>query len=103
MAEEKLVQGNNELCEILEHIKQGHNFLLSGGAGSGKTYFSPSITAHLWIISKCANCMHHIYKCCCNRDKEQSKHKNLRVSTIHDFLWDMIAQFQKKLKSHCLN
>ena len=35
MAEEKLVQGNNELCEILEHIKQGHNFLLSGGAGSG--------------------------------------------------------------------
>ena len=37
MAEEKLVQGNNELCEILEHIKQGHNFLLSGGAGSGKT------------------------------------------------------------------
>lgn len=35
MVEERL---KNELTQIIEHIQQGHNFLLSGGAGSGKTY-----------------------------------------------------------------
>ena len=30
--------------------------------------------------------------------KNRASVKNLRVSTIHDFLWDSIAQFQKELK-----
>ena len=35
MVEEKL---EPEVVQIFEHIKNGKNFLLSGGAGSGKTY-----------------------------------------------------------------
>ncbi len=35
MAEERL---KDELAQITEYIQQGHNFLLNGGAGSGKTY-----------------------------------------------------------------
>lgn len=27
-----------EVIEVLEHVAAGKNFLLSGGAGSGKTY-----------------------------------------------------------------
>ena len=27
-----------ELTQIMQHIHEGHHFLLSGGAGSGKTY-----------------------------------------------------------------
>lgn len=34
MASERL----SEEDQIFEHIKNKHNFLLSGGAGSGKTY-----------------------------------------------------------------
>lgn len=33
---EKELEKNPELNEILNHIREGHNFLLSGGAGSGK-------------------------------------------------------------------
>lgn len=30
--------------------------------------------------------------------EERVNHKNLNVSTIHDFLWDNIKHFQKELK-----
>lgn len=36
MAEERLTK--DEYAQIMEHVKEGKNFLLSGGAGSGKTY-----------------------------------------------------------------
>lgn len=45
MAEERL---KDELAQITEHIQQGHNFLLSGGAGSGKTYTLVKVVR--WII-----------------------------------------------------
>jgi DNA helicase-2/ATP-dependent DNA helicase PcrA len=31
--------------------------------------------------------------------KKEVNHKNLNVSTIHDFLWDSIKHFQKELKA----
>lgn len=45
MAEERL---KDELAQITEYIQQGHNFLLSGGAGSGKTYTLVEVVR--WII-----------------------------------------------------
>ena len=99
MAEEKLVQGNNELCEILEHIKQGHNFLLSGGAGSGKTYSLVHVLQHISGLYPNAQIACITYtNAAAIEIKNRANIKNLRVSTIHDFLWDMIAQFQKEAK-----
>ena len=91
MAEEKLVQGNNELCEILEHIKQGHNFLLSGGAGSGKTYSLVQVLQHISGLYPNAQIACITYtNAAAIEIKNRANIKNLRVSTIHDFLWDVI-------------
>lgn len=45
MAEERL---KDELQNITEQITKGHHFLLSGGAGSGKTYTLVQVVK--WII-----------------------------------------------------
>lgn len=99
MVAEKLVQENDELYEILEHIKQGHNFLLSGGAGSGKTYSLVQVLQH--ISGQYPNtqiaCVTYT-NAAAIEIKNRANIKNLRVSTIHDFLWDMIVQFQKEAK-----
>ena len=47
MAAEELVRSNKEVFEILEQIKHGNNFLLSGGAGSGKTYSLVQVLQHI--------------------------------------------------------
>ncbi len=103
MVAEKLVRENDELYEILEHIKQGHNFLLSGGAGSGKTYSLVQVLQH--ISGLCPNaqiaCITYT-NVAAIEIKNRANIKNLRVSTIHDFLWDMIVQFQKEAKTTLL-
>ena len=103
MVAEKLVRENDELYEILEHIKQGHNFLLSGGAGSGKTYSLVQVLQH--ISGLCPNaqiaCITYT-NAAAIEIKNRANIKNLRVSTIHDFLWDMIVQFQKEAKTTLL-
>ena len=99
MVAEKLVQGNDELYEILEHIKQGHNFLLSGGAGSGKTYSLVQVLQHISGLYPNAQIACITYtNAAAIEIKNRANIKNLRVSTIHDFLWDMIVQFQKEAK-----
>ena len=99
MVAEKLVQENDELYEILEHIKQGHDFLLSGGAGSGKTYSLVQILQHISGLYPNAQIACITYtNAAAIEIKNRANIKNLRVSTIHDFLWDMIAQFQKEAK-----
>ena len=81
----------------------GHHFLLSGGAGSGKTF---SLVEVLQSISSLAPSAHIACITYTNAAaieiKNRASVKNLRVSTIHDFLWDSIAQFQKELKETLL-
>lgn len=88
-----------EVFQILEHIDSGNHFLLSGGAGSGKTYSLVSIirqvldekpTSHIACITYTNSAVKEI--------QERVDHKNLKVSTIHDFLWDCIKNFQRELK-----
>jgi len=89
-----------EVQEILRHIDKGVNFLLSGGAGSGKTYSLVQVIKQ--VIEENPNC-----KVACmtytnaavKEIGERVDHKNLFVSTIHDFLWENIKHFQKELKS----
>lgn len=99
MVAEKLVQENDELYEILEHIKLGHDFLLSGGAGCGKTYSLVQVLQHISGLYPNAQIACVTYTNAAALEiKNRANIKNLRVSTIHDFLWDMIVQFQKEAK-----
>lgn len=90
----------SEVQDIFKYIDQGKNFILSGGAGSGKTYSLVSIIRQ--IIEE-----HPTVKVACmtftnaavKEIEGRVNHKNLNVSTIHDFLWDNIKHFQKELKA----
>ncbi|WP_336733829.1 UvrD-helicase domain-containing protein [Chryseobacterium sp. VD8] len=101
MVKERLdIQDQPEVLSIFEHIDNGHNFLLSGGAGSGKTYSLVSVIRQVikenpTIKIACMTYTNSAVK----EIEDRVNHKNLKVSTIHDFLWDNIKNFQPELKS----
>ena len=101
MVETALVlEKKDEFQQIMEHIKNGNNFLLSGGAGSGKTYSLVQVIKQVIEdnpTSKVA-CMTYT-NAAVKEIEERVNHDNLNVTTIHDFLWDNIKHFQKELKS----
>jgi len=102
MAETGLVL--NEFQQIMEHIAKGENFLLSGGAGSGKTYSLVEVIRQVIEdnpTSKVA-CMTYT-NAAVKQIEERVNHNNLNVTTIHDFLWDNIKHFQKELKHSLIN
>lgn len=90
---------DKEVREILEHIAQNHHFLLSGGAGSGKTYTMVQVIRAVLDAYPGANIACMTYT---NAAASEIEHRindsRLSVSTIHDFLWDNIQNFQKELK-----
>ncbi|MBK8878454.1 MAG: UvrD-helicase domain-containing protein [Haliscomenobacter sp.] len=89
-----------EVQEILHFIDNKRNFLLSGGAGSGKTYSLIQVIRQVIAenpTSKVA-CMTYT-NAAVKEIEERVSHRNLNVSTIHDFLWDNIKHFKKALKS----
>ncbi|RNA62908.1 ATP-dependent helicase [Chryseobacterium nematophagum] len=101
MVKERLdIQNQPEVLSIFEHIDNGHNFLLSGGAGSGKTYSLVSVIRQ--VIKENPNikiaCMTYT-NAAVKEIEDRVNHKNLKVSTIHDFLWECIKNFQSELKS----
>ena len=95
MAEERL---KDELQNITEQITKGHHFLLSGGAGSGKTYTLVQVVK--WIIENYPSlqvaCITYT-NAAVKEIAERVNHDNLVVATIHDFLWDNIKNYQKEL------
>lgn len=96
MVEEK---PGDEIEEIMTHIKKGHDFLLSGGAGSGKTYSLVQVLKQVALVYPSARVACITYtNAAAIEIKNRTSIKNLRVSTIHDFLWDTIAPFQKEMK-----
>lgn len=101
MVKERLdIQDQPEVLSIFDHIDNGHNFLLSGGAGSGKTYSLVSVIRQVikenpTIKIACMTYTNSAVK----EIEDRVNHKNLKVSTIHDFLWDNIKNFQSELRS----
>lgn len=88
-----------EVQEIFKSIDRGRNFLLSGGAGSGKTYSLVSVIRQVIAEHPTAKVACMTYTNAAVKEiEERVNHKNLNVSTIHDFLWDNIKHFQKELK-----
>jgi DNA helicase-2/ATP-dependent DNA helicase PcrA len=96
MVEERL---ESEVVQIFEHIRNGKNFLLSGGAGSGKTYSLVQVIKKAIADNPTAKvaCM-TFTNAAVKEIEERVSHDNLSVSTIHDFLWDNIKSFKKELK-----
>lgn len=98
MAKERLSL-ESEVQEILNIIDQKRNFLLSGGAGSGKTYSLVQIIEQLLEELPQSNIACITYTNAAVREIESRiEHPNLIVSTIHDFLWDNIKPFQRELR-----
>lgn len=91
---------DQEVEKIIDHIEKGENFLLSGGAGSGKTYSLVQVIREVIArhpSSKIA-CMTYT-NASVHEIERRVNHSNLNVSTIHDFLWDNIKNFQRELKA----
>ncbi|MDM1046602.1 ATP-dependent helicase [Myroides sp. 1354] len=88
-----------EVQEIFQSIDECRNFLLSGGAGSGKTYSLVNVIRQVIVENPTAKVACMTYTNAAVKEiEERVNHKNLNVSTIHDFLWDNIKHFQKELK-----
>lgn len=100
MVKEKL---EPEVLQIIKYIKEKENFLLSGGAGSGKTYSLVQIIKQVINLDPTSKIVCITYTNAAVKEIEQRiSYKNLSVSTIHDFLWDTISPFQKEMKESLL-
>ncbi|MEY7999139.1 UvrD-helicase domain-containing protein [Clostridium sp. Mt-5] len=100
MVERKL---EPEVIEVLDYIKEKKNFLLSGGAGSGKTYSLVQIIKEVINFNPTSKVACITYTNGAVKEIEQRvSSNNLSVSTIHDFLWDTISSFQKEMKESLL-
>lgn len=99
MVEERLTL-EPEVQEIFQCIDSKRNFLLSGGAGSGKTYSLVQVIRQVIAENPTAKVACMTYTNAAVKEIEvRVNHNNLNVSTIHDFLWDNIKHFQKELKA----
>ena len=88
-----------ELEQIMGHIHEGHHFLLSGGAGSGKTYTLVEVLREIIRKNPTKKVACITYTNAAVKEIERRvANDNLQVSTIHDFLWDCIGHFQTALK-----
>ena len=88
-----------ETLQILDLVNDKRCFLLSGGAGSGKTYtLIETIQAltHLEPSSRIA-CVTYT-NAAADEIRERANSSSLWVSTIHDFLWEHIKRHQNELK-----
>lgn len=97
---EKRLELEPEVQEIFKIIDAKENFLLSGGAGSGKTYSLVQVIRQAITENPSAKIACMTYTNAAVKEiEERVNHNNLNVTTIHDFLWDNIKHFQKELKA----
>ncbi|OOE78020.1 DNA/RNA helicase, partial [Salinivibrio sp. PR6] len=101
MASKKLDLENlsEESRHVIDLIKSKKHFLLSGGAGSGKTYSLVEVLKAVVSDSPSLNigCITYT-NAAVNEIEDRISHDNLYVSTIHDFLWGNIKCFQSEIK-----
>ena len=91
-----------EVEKIFELIRSEKNFILEGGAGSGKTYSLISIIEKISIEEpqKTIVCITYTNNAVAEI-KSRIVNDKLQVATIHDFIWKLIKKFQKEIKE-CL-
>ncbi|EKF9630311.1 AAA family ATPase, partial [Vibrio cholerae] len=90
---------SKEAKEVFKLIKEKKHFLLSGGAGSGKTYSLVEILKAVINDYPSVNIACITYtNAAVSEIEDRVLHDNLHVSTIHDFLWGNIKNFQSEIK-----
>ena len=96
--------------QIFDCIEKKESFILDAGAGSGKTWTLVQTLNYL-IETKSRELKNKSQQIVCitytnvAKDEiiERTEHNNLvKVSTIHDFLWECIRKYQKELKNKLL-
>lgn len=88
-----------EVVEVLRHVSEGKSFLLSGGAGSGKTYSLAQVIGELLRTDAVASIACITYTNAAVREiGARVSDERLFVSTIHDFLWSTISPYQAELR-----
>lgn len=88
-----------ELEDIMNLVRQGHNFLLSGGAGCGKTHTLVGVLRNIVreYPTKHVSCITYT-NAAADEINRRVNHQNVSVSTIHDFLWSNIRYYQVQMK-----
>ncbi|WP_373598710.1 AAA family ATPase [Paraclostridium bifermentans] len=100
MVKEKL---EPEVVNIIECMKSNENFLLTGGAGSGKTYSLVQIIKEITRLDPLSKIACITYTNAAAKEiNDRILNGNVSASTIHDFLWDNISHFQKDMKESLL-
>lgn len=90
---------NQVIDKIKDQIKAGNNFLLSGGAGSGKTNTLVHVLDLIYDMNPIVNIACITFtNIAADEIKHRAKYDKLEVSTIHDFLWKSIKNYQNDLK-----
>lgn len=88
-----------ETERILAAVRAKQSFVLSGGAGSGKTYTLQETIRELDRLDPSIRIACITYtNAAADEIKERVETPGLWISTIHDFLWAHIEQYQNELK-----
>ena len=97
---EKPIMLEQEVQRALDCIKQKKNFILTGGAGSGKTYSLVSLIEQIGIEypEKYITCITYTNNAV-SEIRSRITNTNLNVSTIHEFIWSVIFKYQNELKA----
>ncbi len=96
MATERL---EDEVVNVFKLIDEKKNFVLSGGAGSGKTYSLVAVINEIYLRNPAAKIACITYtNAAVHEIENRVANKKLKISTIHDFLWENISSFQSELK-----
>ena len=92
----------SEVEKVFEAIKEDKNFILEGGAGSGKTFSLISIIEKISRDEpdKSIVCITYTNNAVAEIRGRITNDK-LKVSTIHEFIWSIIERFQNEIK-YCL-
>lgn len=87
-----------EVRSIFNLVDQGKNFLLSGGAGSGKTYSLVQFIRQALTENPNSTiaCMTYT-NAAVAEIRGRISDPNLHVGTIHEFLWDLIRPYKAEL------
>lgn len=89
-----------EVEDIFKLIDLNKNFLLSGGAGSGKTYSLVSVINEIYYRNPKSRVACITYtNAAVHEIENRVLNTKLKISTIHDFLWENIGPFQTELKT----
>ena len=90
----------SHLDEIYERIDGHKNFVVNGGAGSGKTYALIQSLQHIFSSNPKARVACITYtNVAVNEIRERVPFEGLFVDTIHNFIWELIKNYKSNLIS----